>query len=55
VKRYYADRAPDAGKGTHHVRMFLNPINRAYQPIILERLNEAEVRVVAEFVSVLRG
>ncbi len=52
VKRYRSTKAADA-EGWRHVEVRLEPVNPAFEPIVLRERDEGEVRVVAEFVEVL--
>jgi SOS-response transcriptional repressor LexA len=38
-----------------HARIVLSPTNPEYQPIILQASNEEQIKVVGEYVTVLRG
>jgi SOS-response transcriptional repressor LexA len=52
VKRYRSVKAADA-EGWRHVEIRLEPVNPAFEPIVLREPDEGEVRVVAELVEVL--
>ncbi len=51
VKRYESEKAR-VGETLQHKRIILKPTNPAFAPIVLQDLEEDEVRVVAELVEV---
>lgn len=53
VKRYRSDKA-HAGDSWVHDRITLEPLNPAFEPIVLTSADEDKLRVVAEFVEVLQ-
>lgn len=60
VKRYRSQKVllsdnTASGEGTwRHSVIYLEPLNPNYQPIVLRDVEEGEVRVIAEFLEVLR-
>jgi SOS-response transcriptional repressor LexA len=54
VKRYSSEKMA-ADEVWRHARIVLSPTNPEYQPIILQASNEEQIRVVGEYVTVLRG
>lgn len=55
VKRYSSEKSA-TGPGTwQHTRVVLAPTNRSYEPIILFASDAEHVRIIAEFVAVLRA
>jgi predicted helicase/SOS-response transcriptional repressor LexA len=53
VKKYHSEKEylPD---GTwRHKRIILSPVNKEFEPIILENVSETDFRVVAEFIGVI--
>lgn len=56
VKRYTSEKAAgDADGDWRHARIILSPTNPDYKPIILKAQENEELRVIAEFVEVVRG
>lgn len=53
VKKYGSEKVEDAEGGWRHVKISLNPLNPAYDAIVLTPEDENEVRVLAEFVEVV--
>ena len=54
LKVYSSKKAEDPEGGWKHVAVTLSPLNPAHEPIELTPKDEGEVRVIAEFVEVLR-
>lgn len=54
VKEYSSQKTSGGEGGWQHERITLSPLNPDFQPIVLDPEGEDDVRVVAEFVSVLR-
>lgn len=52
VKRYESERLAD-GEAWHHDKIILNPVNTAFDPIVLTGAEEGQLRVIAEVVEVL--
>ena len=52
VKRYQSEKA-QGNDSWRHARIMLNPVNTDFDPIVLGRRDEDEVRVIAEVVEVL--
>jgi len=52
VKRY-ASAKVETDDGWRHIEVTLEPVNREFAPIVLSADDEAEVHVVAEFVTVV--
>ena len=52
VKRYSSEKT-EQNDSWHHTRITLNPVNRAFAPIVLTGDDEREFQVVAELVEVL--
>jgi type III restriction enzyme len=55
VKRYFSEKRANGDGGWRHSRIVLSPLNSAYEPIVLSDDDGSAVRVLAEFVTVLRG
>ena len=56
VKRYTSEKAAgDADGDWRHTRITLSPTNPDYKPIILKAQEDEELRVIAEFLEVVRG
>jgi phage repressor protein C with HTH and peptisase S24 domain len=55
LKVYTSEKAPGGDEEWQHTRIDLKPLNPAHQPIVLSSADEGEVRVIAEFVEVLRA
>ena len=53
VKRYESEKILDEEGNLRHERIQLQPLNRAYKPIVLEGAEEGTLTVMAEFVEVL--
>jgi hypothetical protein len=53
VKRYGSTKASDSEGGWRHVEVTLEPVNPDFEPIVLAADEDADVAVVAEFLSVL--
>ena len=53
VKRYRSEKVAGADDVWRHVRITLEPLNRAFEPIELQVEDEGRLAVVAEFVQVL--
>jgi hypothetical protein len=56
VKAYSSEKVADPDSGWRHSRVVLKPdsIDPSFKPIVLENLNDGDLRIVAEFVEVLR-
>jgi SOS-response transcriptional repressor LexA len=54
VKRYESEKTED-GDSWHHATIALKPLNPDFEPIVLNRADEGQFRVVAELVEVLRN
>ena len=54
VKRYRSERKESAGAAWRHTKVTLSPTNPEYDPIVLTDEDANDVRVLAEFVAVLR-
>ncbi|WP_144411548.1 S24 family peptidase [Azotobacter chroococcum] len=54
LKVYSSEKVSDEDGSWQHERIILKPLNPAYQPLVLEPDEEGLVRVVAEWVKVLR-
>jgi SOS-response transcriptional repressor LexA len=54
IKTYESEKVPDEDGGWRHSVIRLLPANPSYQPIILKDVDEGAVRVIAEFVEVLK-
>ena len=52
VKRYQSEKVPD-GDVWRHSRVTLRPVNPEFEPIVIEDVDEDQVQVVAELVTVL--
>jgi SOS-response transcriptional repressor LexA len=55
IKRYYSEKMTTDDGDWRHTRVVLSPTNPEYSSIILYERDAESVRVVAEFVTVLRG
>jgi SOS-response transcriptional repressor LexA len=55
VKRYQSEKVPDGEGGWQHSIIRLLPENPEYKPIPLREVDEGEVRVIAEFIELLRS
>jgi type I restriction enzyme R subunit len=53
VKRYKSQKTAGADGSWHHTRVILEPLNPAFNPIVIEDVDETEVAVVAELMEVL--
>jgi len=53
VKRYSSRSTADAEGGWRHTEITLSPLNPDFKPITLTPESEGDVRVVAEWISVL--
>lgn len=53
VKRYSSEKRADAEGHWEHARIVLSPTNPAFEPIVLEAEHADDVKVIAEFVTVL--
>ena len=53
VKRYASVKATDADGAWRHLEVTLEPINPGFEPIVITADEDADIAVVAEFVSVL--
>ena len=55
VKIYESEKVADPDGGWHHSRVTLKPdsTDLSFKPIVLENLNDGELRIIAEFVEVL--
>ena len=54
VKRYHSEKARSPEDTWHHTRIVLEPLNSAFSPIVLTEESEGQVRVIAEFLEVLK-
>ncbi len=56
VKVYESEKVPDAGRGWRHSRVILKPdsTDASYKRIVLENLDDGDLRIVAELVEVLK-
>lgn len=54
IKTYESEKVLDEDGGWRHSVIRLLPANPAYQPIVLKDVDEGAVRVIAEFVEVLK-
>jgi type III restriction enzyme len=54
LKVYMSEKTADAGETWRHTRIVLKPLNPAYEPIVLTPADEGEVRMIGEFVEVVR-
>ena len=52
VKRYQSEKMPD-GESWRHSRVTLRPVNPEFEPIVIEHVDEDQIQVVAELVTVL--
>ncbi len=55
VKRYSSEKQRTDDGGWRHTRVTLSPINRDYQPIVLQKGDAEGFEILAEFVAVLKG
>jgi len=55
LKRYRSEKASSPEDSWYHTRIVLEPINPAFSPIDLTEEAEGEVRVIAEFLEVLKA
>ena len=56
VKRYTSEKVEgDADGDWRHTRITLSPTNPGYEPIILKAQEDEDLRVIAEFLEVVRG
>jgi SOS-response transcriptional repressor LexA len=55
VKRYSSEKVGGDDGDWRHARIVLSPTNPEYQPIVLEPKDAEAVKVLAAFVTVLRG
>lgn len=53
VKRYHSEKVLDENGYPQHVSITLKPLNSDYDPILIEHLEEEELRIIGEFVSVI--
>lgn len=54
VKQYWSVKAADSDDDIRHTRIELRPINPEFDPIAIERADEAEFRILGEWLAVLR-
>lgn len=54
VKRYRSDKKKTTGGGWRHAKVTLSPTNPKYEPIVIEGNDASDIKIVAEFVAVLR-
>jgi type III restriction enzyme len=54
VKVYESEKRPDEEGGFRHIRVVLKPRNPEFEPIVVEPEEEDQVRVIAEFVQVIK-
>nr|WP_287461982.1 S24 family peptidase [Accumulibacter sp.] len=52
VKRYESEKATD-GDSWRHTRITLQPVNPAFEPIVLSGADDQQVQVIAEFIEAL--
>jgi len=55
LKVYTSEKAPAGEEGWRHARIVLKPLNPAHQQIVLTPESEEQVRVIAEFLSIVGG
>jgi SOS-response transcriptional repressor LexA len=53
VKRYSSEKVDDGNGGWKHTKITLSPLNSEFEPIELAAESEDEVKVIAEFITVL--
>jgi len=53
VKRYSSEKMGDGNGGWNHTKITLSPLNPQFNPIELTAKSEDEVKVIAEFITVL--
>ena len=53
VKVYSSEKRASQDRAWEHARIILKPLNPAFEPIVLSGAQVGEVRVIAEFVSVI--
>jgi uncharacterized protein len=54
VKEYWSKKRHQPDGTWRHERIVLQPLNKAYEPIALSEGSEGEVKVIAEFVAILK-
>ncbi len=54
VKQYWSEKRFEPDGSFSHVRIELRPINRFFDPIVIERAEEEELRILGEWVAALR-
>lgn len=55
LKRYRSERVSGVDGGSDRVRVTLEPLNTdGHDPIVIEKADEDQVRVVAEFIQVIK-
>jgi hypothetical protein len=55
VKRYRSEKAAGDDDSWKHTAVRLEPLNPAYQPIVIAATEASDVRVIGELVEVLGG
>ncbi|MBA7509850.1 hypothetical protein ES705_01822 [subsurface metagenome] len=53
VKKYYSEKRFKRDGTWQHEKIILEPLNKAYKPIILPRCEEGELKIIAEFITIL--
>jgi DUF2075 family protein/phage repressor protein C with HTH and peptisase S24 domain len=54
VKKYKSKKEYDSEDDWHHSDIMLEPLNPAFEPIDLAKYPEGEIRIIAEFIGVLK-
>lgn len=55
VKRYSSEKRQVQGGEWRHTRIALTPTNAEYEPIVIQPHAASDFKIIAEFISVLRG
>ncbi len=55
MKRQSSEKGADPEGGWRHTRVVLSPLNPDYEPIEISEQDAGEFKIIAEFVTVLRG
>lgn len=53
LKAYHSEKAASADDEWRHQRIVLKPLNPAFEPIVIDEMDEGSVQAIAEFVRVL--
>ena len=53
IKRYSSEKVVEEDGSWHHERITLSPLNREYEPIVIDADNGEDFKVIAEFLKVL--